>query len=395
MDFESAQKYLENFVSYEKVRGFGYDEKAFDLERLRIFLREYCVDFGSFKYFHVGGSKGKGSVCRLIHDYVLGACETVPGPALSGKVGLFMSPHVVSVCERIVVDGEMISEAQFAALVAELRGFLERRGDLRDVKLTWFEIMFVLALKYFAEKGCEYVVLEVGMGGRLDATNIVTPLVSVLTSLELEHQDVLGDSLEKIFAEKWGIKKAGVPMVVNGDTRFFVENKLNNDATSVVPADDDEVFFAAGNENIAKLALMKAGFVIDEESWRSVLRNFKLIGRYDLKMIDGKSVMFDIAHTVKSVERLIERLNVDFPEREKVFVWGVLRDKDVEGMRKVFENAGRVGARGIFVGGFSERALSGENYKDAFSRELRDLKKDQLMVVTGSSYLVGKILSNL
>lgn len=383
MDFESAQKYLENFVSYEKVRGFGYDEKAFDLERLRIFLREYGVHLARFKYFHVGGSKGKGSVCRLIHDYIVGTSEN--RVLLRGGVGLFMSPHVVSICERIVVNGEMISEEQFAALVAELKDFLEKRGNLRDLKLTWFEIMFVLALKYFADLGCEYVVLEVGMGGRLDVTNVVTPLVSVLTSLELEHQDVLGDSLEKIFAEKWGIKKPGVPMVVNEEMRDFVAKRV------VASADDGEVFFAEGNEGIAKLALLKAGFVIDEESWRSVLRDFKLIGRYDLRVVDGKSVMFDIAHTVKSVERLIERLNVDFPERDKVFVWGVLKDKDVEGIRKIFEDAGRV----VFVGGFSERALPGKNYKEAFSRELRDLKKDQLMVVTGSSYLVGKILSNL
>lgn len=390
MDFESAQKYLEYFVSYEKVRDFGYDEKAFDLERLRIFLREYGVDLASFKYFHVGGSKGKGSVCKIVHDYILEACAKASEPALSGKVGLFMSPHVVSICERIVVDGEMISEEQFAALVAELRDFLEKRGDLRDLKPTWFEILFVLALKYFADVGCEYVILEVGMGGRLDATNVVMPLVSVLTSLELEHQDVLGDSLEKIFAEKWGIKKTGVPMVVNEGMREFVENKLNNNDCDLA-----EVFFASDNESAAKLALLKAGFVIDEELWRSVLRNFKLIGRYDLRVVDGKSVMFDIAHTVKSIERLIERLNVDFSEREKVFVWGVLKDKDVEGIRKLFEDAGRVGARVVFVGGFSERALSGEDYKEAFSRELRDLKKDQLMVVTGSSYLVGKILSNL
>ncbi|MBI4234850.1 hypothetical protein HY604_00965 [Candidatus Peregrinibacteria bacterium] len=378
MDFESAQRYLEKFVSYEKAWDFKYNEKAFDLERVRIFLREFGVDFGRFKYFHVGGSKGKGSVCKMIHDYIFrSCCET------RTAVGLFLSPHVVSVCERIVVDGEMILEGEFALLVEELRSFLESAdASVRALKLTWFEIMFVLALKYFAEKKCEYVVLEVGMGGRLDVTNIVTPLVSVLTSLELEHVNVLGDNLSSIFAEKWGIKKSGVPIVLNEEMRFFAES-----ASGFSTA---EVFFARNNEEVAKLALIKAGFAIDENLWSFVVKNFKFIGRYDLREIEGKFVLFDIAHTVKSAERLVLRLSKEFPDKEKTFVLGVLKDKNIDGMRKIFEALGRV----VFVGGFSERALSGENYREAFSREFEKLKKEQILVVTGSSYLVGKILGN-
>lgn len=375
MDFESAQKYLENFVSYEKSRNFAYDSKVFDLQRLKDFLGQYGVDLARFKYFHVGGSKGKGSVCRLVHDYLVVEC---------GKVGLFTSPHVVSVCERIVVDGREISEVKFAVLVAELKDFLQRLG--RDFSLTWFEILFVLALRHFSNCGCEYVVLEVGLGGRLDATNIVMPLISVLTSLEMEHADVLGDSLEKIFAEKWGIKKPGVPMVMNAQMKSFVD-------PIVIRA--GEVFFAEANEDIAKLALVKAGFEIDEDLWKEVLKNFRVVGRYDVRVVDGKILVFDIAHTVKSFERLLKRVYDDFCSKKKVVIWGALKDKDIEGMRDIVEGQVLKGDRAVFVGGFSERAFDAEDYEKVFEKEFENLEKGELLVVTGSSYLVGKILKLL
>ena len=351
MDFGSAQKYLDQYISYEIVRDFDY-EKDFGLKRVSNFLDQWVPNWSTLKVIHVGGSKGKGTVSKMVSDYLVkeGKC-----------VGLFLSPHVVSVCERISVDGEMISRENFAAVVSDFAEFV---GD--SCELSWFEIFFVLAMKVFVEKGCEFAVLEVGLGGRLDATNVVKPIVTAITSVEMEHADILGDTLEKIFEEKWGIKKSGVPMICEENLRKFVGER--------------EAEFAEGNEGVARAVLGKLGFEA-----RDLVGNFKMVGRFDVRELEGKTVVFDIAHTVKSLERLLVSLEERFIDEKKVFLVGKLNDKG--DFVKVFE-----GKEVRFVGGFSERAMEGEDYSVVFEEVLANIKKDQIIVVTGSSYLVGAII---
>src|SRR5205823_4508226 len=174
------------------------------------------------RFIHVAGTNGKGSTCAMLESIYRAA---------GLRVGLFTSPHLVSFRERIQVNRRLISEADVVRLAAELReqcrtGFQPvstvkspgpEQGDRRDACPTFFEVVTVMALRYLAEQQCDLVIWETGMGGRLDATNIVTPLASVITNIQLDHQQWLGDTLAKIAAEEAGIIKPGVPVITATD----------------------------------------------------------------------------------------------------------------------------------------------------------------------------------
>src|SRR5471030_1548588 len=164
------------------------------------------------RFIHVAGTNGKGSTCAMLESIYRTA---------GLRVGLFTSPHLVSFRERIQVNRQLISESEVARLVEELRG-KSRAGfqpapGRQDACPTLFEFATVMALKFFAEQKCDLVIWETGLGGRLDATNIVTPLASVITNIAFDHQQWLGDTLEKMAAEKAGIIKPRIPIITATD----------------------------------------------------------------------------------------------------------------------------------------------------------------------------------
>src|SRR5580692_11299543 len=154
------------------------------------------------RFIHVAGTNGKGSTCAMLESIYRAA---------GLRVGLFTSPHLVSFRERIQVNRQLIPENELVRLVEEIQPLLKQFPA--DNHLTLFEVVTVMALKFFAEQKCDLVIWETGLGGRLDATNIVTPLASVITNIALDHQQWLGDTLEKIAAEKAGIIKPGIPVI--------------------------------------------------------------------------------------------------------------------------------------------------------------------------------------
>ena len=158
------------------------------------------------RFIHVAGTNGKGSTCAMLESIYRAA---------GLRVGLFTSPHLVSFRERIQVNRQLISENEVVRLVEELQPLLKQFPAGHHP--TFFEVVTVMALKFFAEQKCDLVIWETGLGGRLDATNIVTPLASVITNIAFDHQQWLGDTLEKIAAEKAGIIKPGVPAVTATD----------------------------------------------------------------------------------------------------------------------------------------------------------------------------------
>ncbi|PIR54979.1 hypothetical protein COU74_04560 [Candidatus Peregrinibacteria bacterium CG10_big_fil_rev_8_21_14_0_10_36_19] len=372
MDFKAANEYLSGLVSYEKRRDFKIED--LNLENVKKVLDDFCDGWKGIKYVHVAGSKGKGSVSHLISDYLVRSGR---------KTGLFTSPHVVSICERLRVNGADVTEARFCELVDLLK---ERGGK----ELTYFEALFVLAIKLFLLEGVEFAVLEVGLGGRLDTTNVVTPVVSVLSTVELEHTDILGDTLEKILNEKMGIKKDGVPMVIGyqdqevyrflegRDGLIFAEKKCGKCGD-----------FREGNYNVAILALEALLGSVDVVVFSDVIENFQLLGRFDIREIDGKWVVFDVAHTMNSISALIKQLRFYFSDFDPVFLVSLMKDKNVDGILEKLSSVGEVN----FVDCGEERAVfADEDCFSGYERLFGSLKKDQVLVVTGSFYLVGKIL---
>src|SRR5882724_1357138 len=157
-------------------------------------------------FIHVAGTNGKGSTCAMLESIYRAA---------GLRVGLFTSPHLVAFGERIQVNREIISQKEILRSVLEMQPLLKQFAA--DEHPTFFEVVTVMALRHFAEKKCELVIWETGLGGRLDATNIVTPLASVITNIQYDHQNWLGETLTSIAAEKAGIIKPGIPVITAAD----------------------------------------------------------------------------------------------------------------------------------------------------------------------------------
>src|SRR6266851_5621509 len=193
-------------VNYHKAIQFLYDLRffgaKFGLENTLKLSALAGNPHQQLRFIHVAGTNGKGSTCAMLESIYRAA---------GLRVGLFTSPHLVSFGERIQVDRQVIAAEEVARAVSELQPLLETFP--RDAHPTFFEVVTVMALRYFAEQKCGLVVWETGLGGRLDATNIVTPLASVITNIQFDHEEWLGGSLERIAFEKAGIIKPGVPVI--------------------------------------------------------------------------------------------------------------------------------------------------------------------------------------
>lgn len=427
MDFKRANEYLESFVSYEALKSVPYNERNFDLERVRRFLRDFGVDYSGVKFVHVAGSKGKGSTATLIAEYLnkallrrvrgCGDCLSV-----GSRVGLFLSPHILSVTERIWLDGENISEERFSEAVTDLKVRIDSVGGC---DLTYFELLLVLALRIFVDSGVEYAVLEVGLGGRLDATNIIVPELCVLTPVELEHQEYLGDTIEKILDEKLGIVKDEVPLLVgyqSNEVEKLIRKKLcgKKDVFFVGDFRNDSDFEALElrnlkkkNANLAQFKNAETAFFalkillgsVDKRIFIDVFKKIKMPGRFQIRKINGKTIVFDMAHTVASIENLIESLKYSFPDKKFVFLVSLMKGKDVS---TILRKIGNVAERVIFTSSHKERGYSGEELargvwkrgdrgnievnedcEEAFREALANLNKNQVLVVTGSHFLAG------
>lgn len=197
--YRDALTYIYGFTDYEK-RGFAaYAPEFYNLDRVRRLLALLGEPQSSFRAVHVAGTKGKGSTAAMIESVL-----RVGGH----RTGLYISPHLHTFRERIQVCGELIAESDLVRLVEEMQPLVAQVADI-----TTFEVMTGLAFAWFAEQGVEWAVLEVGLGGRLDATNVVLPATAVITSISRDHMVILGDTLAEIAAEKAGIVKPGVPVV--------------------------------------------------------------------------------------------------------------------------------------------------------------------------------------
>lgn len=399
MNFESALEYLDKFISYERVRNFEYDEGTFDLRRVRNFLDALGVDYSKINFAHVAGSKGKGSVCTMMAEYLWAKNE---------KAGLYTSPHILDIRERIQINGEKISKKLFALYVDELKRFIEDKGDFG---LTYFEILTILALKYFSDENVKYAIMETGLGGRLDATNIISPKVTVLTRVELEHTDVLGETLEEIIDEKLGIMKEGVPLVVGGqgeETLKIIKEKVKWRSGVYFVEPDSMMAGVVGENRASALEALKFFYgSVDLSSFNKIIENFGMPGRFDVREIEGKTVVFDMAHTSASMAALADFLGTNFPNKKFVFLISVLKDKNIE---EIFDVLSVIAGSVVFTTmPFLERSMGrtefesmkvtfpGEisfkaDFKKAFVELLEKTKKDQVLVVTGSHFLVGEIL---
>jgi dihydrofolate synthase / folylpolyglutamate synthase len=397
MDFEGAVKYLKGYLNCADFAFTQYVLKTFDLERIRDFLRKMGVDYNSLKFVHVAGSKGKGSTSKMIADYLF---------AKGYKTGLYTSPPMFEVTECFWLDGKDIEKERFAKMVENLKKFIDENG----CELTYFELMTVLSFQYFVEEEVDYVVLEVGLGGRLDATNVVTPQISVITTVEKEHSEILGDNLSDILDEKLGIVKEGIPTIVGFQSEegmsLAKEKLCDKDFVTYVEEEDTPLL---GSVNVAKIKNGKTAYLalktmlkeVDENLFVRIFDEFKLLGRFDIRYIDGKTVVFDMAHTENSIENLIDGLKRLYKGKKFVFLVSILKGKEISAILRLI---GKSAEKVVLTSSHIERGYTGkelsefidgeviENTEEAYQKILRELKRDQVMVVTGSHFLLSKIM---
>ncbi|OGO60342.1 MAG: hypothetical protein A2Z36_02525, partial [Chloroflexi bacterium RBG_19FT_COMBO_48_23] len=205
MNYRQAENYILSFTDYEKIPGIAYTSANYDLRRMEKLLQPLGNPHLGTRTVHIAGTKGKGSTAVMISQTLIAA---------GYKTGLFTSPHLHTLRERIRINGTMISESDFAALVTKLKPIVEKiNNESVYGELTTFEILTAVVFAYFKDSRVDFQVLEVGLGGRLDATNVAKADVCVITSLSLDHTEILGDTVAKIAAEKAGIIKHGCIVV--------------------------------------------------------------------------------------------------------------------------------------------------------------------------------------
>lgn len=351
-------------VKYEESIEWLYSTQMFGiklgLENTQRLLAESSLDPipEGIEVIHVAGTNGKGSVCAFAEQILrdAGICT-----------GLFTSPHLVTYRERIRVNGEMIDEDSVARHLSELR--FEVSGW--EVHPTFFELSFALAMRYFAEKGCEVVLLETGMGGRLDATNAVQSHVSVITPIGLDHQQWLGDTIREIAGEKAGILKPTVPVVVadlHPEARDVVGRKaltLGIPYIEAHPLPPEWKLGLAGphqRENAAlavEAACRLAGERLTQEGIRESLAITRWPGRFDSV---SERVIVDGAHNEAAAKALRETWEEVFPGEKARLVFGAAESKSVT---EIFQELLPVIDEVVFVPIQSERRLPAEQMREA------------------------------
>ncbi len=358
MDYLEAIAYLHGLTDYETKRVRRYTPEVFDLSRVERMLESVGNPHRDFPSVHIAGTKGKGSTAAMIES-----CLRVAGY----RTALYTSPHLHTFRERIRVAGEKIGRDEVVALVEELRPLVERMPGL-----TTFEVITTMGFLYFARSKVDLAVVEVGLGGRLDATNVLSPEVAVITSISLDHTYLLGDTLDEIAREKGGIIKSGVPTVTApqraeairaleeiGERRAAPLIEISRDWDyEAGPADNAGQSFTARRmssrgspfdgefwipllgrhqvENavsaVAALdVLRERGFDLPAAAVREGLGEVEWLGRLEI-LSQEPLVVVDSAHNPYSASTLREAVEEWYPERSWVLVFGASIDKDVKGM---------------------------------------------------------------
>ena len=349
MDYEAALRAIFQRTDFERQNQPPYTERVYRLARMEELLAQFGDPHRAFASVHVAGTKGKGSVTAMIEAILRAA---------GYRTGMYTSPHLHTFRERIQADGQLISETDLTRLVERMAPVLDARPEV-----TVFEVITALAMCYYAERGVQVGVFEVGMGGRLDATNVLNPLVSVITSISLDHVKVLGDTLAAIAREKAGIIKRGVPVVTapqSAEALGVVRRTAAERGAPLVEVGHDWRWRARGtdaegqrldvyrpgsegapeytdlrvpllgmhqleNASIAVAAveaLKAGGMAVLEEAVRRGLASVRWPGRLEVL---GRSpwVVVDGAHNVYSMERLLGAVGALIERRRLILVVGI------------------------------------------------------------------------
>ncbi|WP_053228307.1 bifunctional folylpolyglutamate synthase/dihydrofolate synthase [Spirochaeta cellobiosiphila] len=421
----NAFKYLESFTNLEKTT--TAEKREYRLDRMVKLLQDFGNPHENKKIYHIAGSKGKGSTSFYLATLLQGAGH---------RTGLYQSPHIVNYTERITLAGQAFEDQIYIRTIHRIKKYIEEHKDYPGGEPTTFELLTLAAFIIYHEQGCTHLVLETGMGGRLDATNVVTPLLSIITPIELEHTQYLGDSLDLIAREKGGIIKEGVPCLISAEkpevipvfreitaqrhSRLYeLKDLLTIDSTSLSPGGVEAKIQWNGTTmhlNLASLNTVQvqnsclaltALHITGElpEQALDIIQRTRLPGRMEIKS-HHPYIVVDGSHTEDSLGFASEAFHSGFQEmKPKVLVFGLSEGKDALQLAPLV-------ARGfdhIIVtraGTFRPqdphqlgKAFFHHNYevivegepRQALEKALDLAGKEGAVLVTGSFHLIGEI----
>lgn len=414
MNYQEAWTFLDNLQFFKIKLG---------LESMTKFLDDVGHPHQGMKFVHVGGTNGKGSMSVTMLTLLAKA---------GYRVGLYTSPHLSSVRERFRINNNYISREDFAEIATQIRDILGGR------QITYFEFTTALALLWFAKENVDLAILEVGMGGRLDATNVIEPLVSVITNVSMDHEAYLGNTLAEVAREKAGIIKEGIPVisgVAEDISRTVVEETCQNKNAPLYILERD--FFAnqkpdnswayqgiddsiiddihcglKGEHQISNTALALAtmelledkGFKTDASTINEDLQEVQWPGRLEYFCNSQRQFVLDGAHNPAGVISLKNALETEFDYQKLIMVWGSMADKDIEGTMPVIAP---ISDQIILTMPEGERSATPEKLQAALPEEYHKsahcvrsveeaLKKaydltteKDLICIAGSLYLIG------
>ena len=432
--YNSALEYINSSTDYERTglpRGYNIDK--FSLDRMRQLLSKLGSPHRMINAVHIAGTKGKGSTAAMLSS-MLEACGFT--------VGLYTSPHLIDLRERIQVNGKLITESEFRAHLGKVATAAKTLGD--DDSPTFFEIMTAVSFLHFVAKDVDLAVVETGLGGRLDSTNVLKPKVCAITSISYDHCLQLGDTLSSIAAEKAGIFKRGVPAIsvpqvneveralrkaastANSPLTFtgkdvdfsyrFESTKTDGPQTRVcittpnsryehlrVPLAGEHQALNCGLALALLDKLKELGYDIDDRRAISGLDRTFLPGRMEILHNDPR-VIADGAHNPGSIEALMLAIGQNVSYDSMVVIFGCCVDKDIRGMlQRVSQGADKV----IFTRSKSPRSAdpedlvaeyadlggmcqSADSFGEALKQAYSAVSRGDLVCVTGSFYLVGE-----
>ena len=411
------------------LRNYSNSKIDLNLERLKIALKLLNNPEKKLKFIHVAGTNGKGSACTMISHILKNS---------GYKTGLYISPHVTDYKERFQINNKNISNTELKEILDETKSVLSKLREENKIVLTVFELTTVIAFKYFCKNNCDIVVLETGLGGRLDATNVIeNPVVSIITSISLDHTDFLGDNLEKIALEKSGIIKRHVPVICGPnidigplsviknvakkmESKFIVANISN---VKVIRENFYETIFERDNK-IFKLnlpgrhqiynvcivfecveLLKKLGYKILDRSIYNSLKEVSHPAR--LEILSKKPlIILDGAHNEEGIESLHEYISKRFSNKRIIGVFSMLKDKymgtALSKILKLFsllivlkiENETRaLPIKEVYnlAKKYNKNIVCKNNSEDAIRYLFSIINNYDVTIIFGSLYLAGKI----
>lgn len=427
MNYQETLNYLYNSTPvFEHVGAVAYKE---GLQNTLALDKHFNHPHTNFKTIHIAGTNGKGSCSHSLASILQEA---------GYKVGLYTSPHLVDFRERIRVNGQCISKERVVKFVEDERKFFE------PLHPSFFELTTALAFKYFDEQKVDIAVIEVGLGGRLDCTNIISPILSIITNISFDHTQFLGDTLAKIAAEKAGIIKKGVPVIIgeaNEETRPVFQSKANEVNSDIVFAEDNAIVTSSSpmadggrrynlsnnNTLIGELSgdyqernmntilcacnILKQMNIIKNDDviakgLTNICKNTGLLGRWQT-IQNNPTVVCDTGHNVGGWNYLAPQIKRQQCNQLRI-VFGMVDDKDINSVmyllpkNAIYYWTQAESKRAIKAERVAEIAikhdLRGEifdNVEVAYTKALQDSNKDDFVFVGGSSYIVADLLTFL